>query len=193
MAKRTPLKARLVIHSASLNGLLQGQSNTFTLCYTLLEPFLYWLVFYIFMWTFFGWKGLNWLNPAQDGKKWRPLVNTVTNTRVLENVGNSSIKWETISFPKITLLYGIGWLCKRYSATTARALTSSEWLSLFQAAELFTLPSFYSEQLVTVHLFFLLYVHYITPIPVVLLHLKKVKVKLSHYMPSRHWKHSTLR
>jgi hypothetical protein len=29
-----------------------------------------------------GWEGVNWIQPAQDGDRWRAVVNTVMNHRV---------------------------------------------------------------------------------------------------------------
>jgi hypothetical protein len=34
------------------------------------------------------WKGVDWINVAQDRKKWRDILKTVMNFRVAKNAGN---------------------------------------------------------------------------------------------------------
>jgi hypothetical protein len=47
------------------------------------------------------------INLAQDGDKWRAVVNMVMNIGVVWNVGNFLTGWKSISFLKRTELHGI--------------------------------------------------------------------------------------
>jgi hypothetical protein len=54
-----------------------------------------------------GKEGAGWINLAQDGNKWRPLVNTIMNFRVTHNAEKFSTGSRNISFLKRTLLHGV--------------------------------------------------------------------------------------
>jgi hypothetical protein len=45
-----------------------------------------------------GGEGLDWTYVAQDRDKWRAIVNTVINLRVLQNAGNFFSSRITVSF-----------------------------------------------------------------------------------------------
>jgi hypothetical protein len=51
--------------------------------------------------------GMDWINLAQDRDRWRVLVNTVMNLRVVKNVGNFLSILGRFSFSGRTLLHGV--------------------------------------------------------------------------------------
>lgn len=54
-----------------------------------------------------GKERAGWINLAQDGNKWRPLVNTIMRLQVTCNVDNCSTGSRNISFLKQTLFHGV--------------------------------------------------------------------------------------
>jgi hypothetical protein len=55
-------------------------------------------------------KNFDSIHLAQDIDKWRTLVNTIKNFRIVQSVGNVLTTWITINFSKFTLLHGDSYL-----------------------------------------------------------------------------------
>ena len=53
-----------------------------------------------------GLEGVNWLDEAQDGDKWRAVVQTVMNHWVPQNAGNFLTRSGTVSFSLNTVRHG---------------------------------------------------------------------------------------
>jgi hypothetical protein len=51
--------------------------------------------------------GLDWINLAQDRDRWRAVVNTVLNLRILSNMGNFLSSLGSVCFSERTLLRGV--------------------------------------------------------------------------------------
>jgi hypothetical protein len=54
-----------------------------------------------------GWRGIDWINLAQDRDRWWALVNAVMNLRVPYNAGNFLSSLGYVSFSGRTLLHGV--------------------------------------------------------------------------------------
>ena len=64
-----------------------------------------------------GYKGMDWIELAQDRDRWWALVSAVMNLRHPWNAGNFLTSWKTVSFSRRTLLHGVSQLvsCTWYS------------------------------------------------------------------------------
>jgi hypothetical protein len=54
-----------------------------------------------------GWGGIEWIDLAQDRDRWKALVNTVMNLRVLYNFGKFLSNFSTGGFSRRAQLHGI--------------------------------------------------------------------------------------
>jgi hypothetical protein len=50
-----------------------------------------------------GWDGMGWIDQAQDGDQWRPLVKSVINLLVPQNVGKFLSSYTTDSFSRMAM------------------------------------------------------------------------------------------
>jgi hypothetical protein len=50
---------------------------------------------------------MDWIDLAQNGCRWRALVNAVMNFRVAQNAGNYWISRKPVNFSGRTLLHGV--------------------------------------------------------------------------------------
>jgi hypothetical protein len=57
-----------------------------------------------------GWKVVDWIHLAHDRNQWQALANMVMNLQVPQKEGNVLTNRVTLSFSRMTLFYGIGWL-----------------------------------------------------------------------------------
>lgn len=53
------------------------------------------------------WAGVEWLHLAQDGVKWRDLMNMIMKLRVPYMEGNLLTIGDTVSFSETTLCHGV--------------------------------------------------------------------------------------
>ena len=53
------------------------------------------------------WRGMDWIGLSEDRDRWRTLVITVMNLRVLQNAGNFLTSCEPVSLSRRTLLNGV--------------------------------------------------------------------------------------
>jgi hypothetical protein len=57
------------------------------------------------------WRGMNWIDVAQDWDRWRALVNAVVSLRVARNAGNFLTSWVRCRFSWRIMIYGVSsWL-----------------------------------------------------------------------------------
>ena len=54
-----------------------------------------------------GGGGMDWIDLTEDRDRWRALMNTVTNLRVLQNAENFLTSSKPVSFSRRTLLHGV--------------------------------------------------------------------------------------
>jgi len=54
-----------------------------------------------------GYRGVDWIELAQDRNRWRALVSAVMNLRVPHNAGNFMTSCKQVSFSRKTLLCGV--------------------------------------------------------------------------------------
>jgi hypothetical protein len=54
-----------------------------------------------------GGEGMDWIDLVQDKERWRALVNTMINLRVLQNAGNFLSSLGCFSFSGMTVLHGV--------------------------------------------------------------------------------------
>jgi hypothetical protein len=50
---------------------------------------------------------MDWIELAQDGDRWRVIVNIVMNLQVKSNAGNFLTSYKLVSFSRRTLLHGV--------------------------------------------------------------------------------------
>jgi len=50
---------------------------------------------------------MDWIDLTEDRDRWRALMNTVTNLRVLQNAENFLTSSKPVSFSRRTLLHGV--------------------------------------------------------------------------------------
>jgi hypothetical protein len=54
-----------------------------------------------------GWRGMDWIDLAEDREQWRALVNTVMNLRVPQNAGNFLNNCTTCGFSRRAQLHEV--------------------------------------------------------------------------------------
>jgi hypothetical protein len=54
-----------------------------------------------------GWGDVDWIRVARDTNRWRALVNSVLNFRILYNAGNIANVLTTGGFPSSAQLHGV--------------------------------------------------------------------------------------
>jgi hypothetical protein len=59
--------------------------------------------------TGIGWGGMDWINLAQDRDRWRALMNTIMNLRVLYNVGKFLSTCTTGGFSRRAQLHEVSY------------------------------------------------------------------------------------
>ena len=50
---------------------------------------------------------MDWIELAQDGGRWRAVINQVMKLRAVYNAGNFLVGWEPVSLSRRTLLHGV--------------------------------------------------------------------------------------
>jgi hypothetical protein len=67
-----------------------------------------------------GWRGMGWIDLAQDGDRWRALVNTVMNLRVPKIAKKLLSSYTTGGFSRRTHLHDVSYISAIYRLDTVK-------------------------------------------------------------------------